>query len=171
MCPLPCTMGATSGAETAYPWGESEFTRTPPVFSAVCVTLSLVFCVAFCRLLIIIIKFYVWISKHVSLSPEGGPSFRAPWAPLASCIQYCPRNTKGTLPANTGVLLCHGSLVAFACHTPQSISSSLMTFCNVEERFTSNYFQSTPDFMDTCLTLHVLYYFSFNIQYKFSSVL
>jgi hypothetical protein len=59
MCPLPCTMGATSGAETAYPWGKSEFTRTPPVFSAVCVTLSLVFCVAFCRLLIIIIKFYV----------------------------------------------------------------------------------------------------------------
>ena len=59
MCPLLCMMGATSGAETTYPWGESEFPRTPPIFSAVCVALSLVVCVVFCRLLIIIIKFYV----------------------------------------------------------------------------------------------------------------
>ena len=35
-----------SGAGTAYPSGEPEFI---PVFSGVCVTRSLVFCVMFCR--------------------------------------------------------------------------------------------------------------------------
>ena len=41
---LSNTIGATSGARTAYPSGAPEFT---PVFSGVCVTRSLVLCVIF----------------------------------------------------------------------------------------------------------------------------
>jgi hypothetical protein len=52
------------------------------------------------------------------------------------------------------VWLCHGSLVVFVCHTPQGISSNLLTFCNVEERFISNYFQICTRFHRHLFILH-----------------
>jgi len=49
------TMGATSGAGTAYLSGAPEFT---PVFSGIHVSQSLVFCVLFCRSLLIVFLFF-----------------------------------------------------------------------------------------------------------------
>jgi hypothetical protein len=54
------TTGATRGTGTTYPSGEPEFTM---VFSELCVSRSLVFCVVFCRSL-----FYVlFVHFHVAI--------------------------------------------------------------------------------------------------------
>ena len=50
------TMGATSEAGTAYPFGAHEF--TPLVFSGVPVARSLVFCVVFYRSLFVLLSFF-----------------------------------------------------------------------------------------------------------------
>ena len=49
-------MGVTCGAGTAYPFRASELT---PVFSEVCVARSLVFSVVFCRLLFVLLSFFL----------------------------------------------------------------------------------------------------------------
>ena len=51
------TKGVTSGAGTANPSGEPDFT---PVFSGVGVTRSLVFCVMFCRSLFVLLSLFIW---------------------------------------------------------------------------------------------------------------
>ena len=57
LCIYNNTMGATSGAGTAYPSGAPEFTLW---FSGVHVTQSLVFSVVFCRSLFVLLSFFLW---------------------------------------------------------------------------------------------------------------
>ena len=84
-------MGVTSGAGIDYPSGEPEFTpvfnavrvtrslvfcvvfcRSLFVFNAVRVTRSLVFCVVFCRSLFVFLSFFFWSLSLVCPSSTSG---------------------------------------------------------------------------------------------------
>ena len=63
-------MGATSGAETTFPFESSKFTLR---FCGVRVAQSLVFCVVFCRLLFVLFLLVITLSVHLLFTTTGYP--------------------------------------------------------------------------------------------------
>ena len=63
VCNQSNTTGTTSGAGTATP---PEHLRSPPVFSWVRVSRSLVLCVMFCILLFVLLSFFFWPLRCLS---------------------------------------------------------------------------------------------------------